>query len=418
MFFNKEKKIINNIIWLLFENGFRIVFGLLLNSLLSRAIGIEGFGTLQYALSLVLVFSSISFICGGEVIVPMLSQLTGRRAKSVINNVFFLRLIFCCIAYILLILFVFIFESSDEVFYLSILLGMSILVGESFSVVTAWLQANTNSRPRSKLLIFSGFLKCSIIYILYIYNVKEINFYALAWVVETYLIAIGLFLIYKNGMRSRGQRTEKENKLFSKKKIYFFLRKGLPFFISLLVMYLFLRMDILMLRYYSGLNQVGLYSAAFQMVTSLSLVAPILVMSISPSLVYKLTDQKIVTKRVIYIASGMAAIGVFIAVVMNISSNWVIPFVYGREFIDAIPIFNYLLWAMVLYFINEGLNIYLIKLGNGKLLICKWLIVLVAAIAAYIYFIPKYQALGAVIGYGIGYMSGVLFTIYIMCAKR
>lgn len=407
------QKIIKNIMWLLFENGSRILFALLLNSLLSRAVGVDGFGTLQYVLSLVIIFSSISFICGGEIIVPMLSKLTGKRVENVINNVFCLRLIFCCIGYILLILFAFLFENSDEIFYLSILLGLSILVGESFGVVTAWLQANTNSKPRSKLLILAGLIKCSIVYALYSINIKGLHFYALAWMFEAYLIAIGLLWIYKNGT-GVNISISKANK----KRIYYFLRKGFPFFLSLLCMYLFLRMDILMLRYYSGLEQVGLYGAAFQIVTSLSLIAPVFAMSVAPSLVYRLTNPEMVTKRVIYIALVMAIIGAVIAVVMSILSDFIIPFVYGREFISAIPIFNYFVWAMVLYFINEGVNIYLIKLGEGRLLIYKWLVVLVVGVAAYMYFIPKYQAFGAVIGYGLGYMSAMLFTIYIMCIKR
>ena len=183
-------------------------------------------------------------------------------------------------------------------------------------------------------------------------------------------------------------------------------------------MCLFLRMDILILRYYSELDQIGLYGAAFQIVASLSLIAPVLVMSVSPSLVYKLTDQETITKRVVYITLGMAGIGVCTAGVMNILSDWIIPFVYGREFIGAIPIFNYLVWAMVLYFVNEGVNIYLIKLDKGRLLIYKWLVVLVSSITAYIYFIPKYQALGAVVGYSIGYVSAVIFSFYIILTEK
>lgn len=413
MFSDKNKKIFDSIIWLLFENGFRVVFALLLNSLLSRAIGVDGFGALQYVLSLVIVFSSISFICGGEVIVPMLSKLTGRRVENVINNVFCLRFIFCCIAYALLIFFVFIFENSLEIFYLSILLGLSVLVGESFGVVTAWLQANTNSKPRSKLLIFVGLIKCSIVYALYSFNIKDLHFYALVWIFEAYLIAIGLLWIYKHGTGMNISLIKA-----NKQRIYYFLRKGFPFFLSLLCMCLFLRMDILMLRYYSGLEQVGLYGAAFQIVASLSLIAPVLTMSVAPSLVYRLTNPEMVTKRVIYIALVMAIIGAVIAVVMSILSDFIIPFVYGREFISAIPIFNYFVWAMVLYFINEGVNIYLIKLGEGRLLIYKWLVVLVTGVAAYIYFIPKYQAFGAVIGYCVGYISAVVFSSYIMLTRK
>lgn len=404
------KKIVINIFWLLFENGSRIVFALLLNALLARAIGIEGFGLIQYVLSLVVIFSSISFICGAEVIVPMLSNLTGKRVGLVIGNVFLLRFIFSYIAYFLLMFFVFLLEDNYDIIYLSAILGLSILVGESFAVVTAWLQANTNSKPRSMLIVIGSFLKCSIVGVLYVYEVKDLRLYALAWIFEAYLIAIGLFIIYKN-------KTKMDFFSFNKKKIIFFMKKGFPFFLSLLVMYIFLRMDMLILKYYSDFNQIGLYGAAFQLITALSLIAPIFAMSIAPSIVYKSGVQEI-PKRVMYITFCITIIGIAIAVIMNTLSDWLIPFIFGNEFIQSIPIFNYFVWAMVLYFISEGTNIYLIKLGKGRLLTYKWLIVLITGIVAYLYFIPKYQALGAVIGYGVGYFSATIFSIYIILTRK
>lgn len=410
MFFYKNKRIIDSIIWLLFENGSRVVFALLLNSLLARAVGIEGFGVIQYVLSLVIIFSAISFICGAEVIVPMLSNLSGKRVSIVIGNVFLLRFIFSCVAYILLIFFVFIFEDNENIVYLSAILGLSILVGESFAVVTAWLQANTNSKPRSILIILGSFIKCSIISALYIYEVKDLRLYALAWIFEAYLIAAGLIFIYKS-------KTSMRFFSFNKKRIAFFMRKGLPFFLSLLVMYLFLRMDMLILKYYADFNQIGLYGAAFQLITALSLFAPIFTMSIAPSIVYKSGVQDI-SKRVIYITLALALMGIMIATMMNVLSDWLIPFIFGSKFIQAIPIFNYFVWAMVLYFISEGTNIYIIKLGKGRLLTYKWLIVLITGTAAYLYFIPEYQALGAVIGYGLGYFSASVFSFYIILTGK
>lgn len=404
------KKIIENIFWLLFENGSRIVFALVLNAVLARSLGIDGFGQFQYVLSLVVMFSAISFICGAEVIVPILSNVTGKRVAFVIGNVFTLGLIFSILAYVFLIAFVFVFEQDKELFYLTIILGLSILVGESFAVVTAWLQANTNSKPRSILVIFTSFIKCGMVYFLYIYDVVEIKYYALAWAFESYFIAFGLFYIYK-------KKVKLQFFSFDKKYLLFFMKKGFPFFISLLIMYLFLRLDILALKYYSDFEQVGLYGAVFQLINAISLIAPIFAMSIAPSLVYKAGVSN-VRKRVIYVALGLGSISVFIAIIMNSISDFIIPFIFGERFVNAVPIFNVFVWIIVLFFISEGLNIYIIKLGKGKLLTYKWLIILLVAILAYIYFIPKYQALGAVLGYGMGYASAIIFSFYVMFTRK
>lgn len=400
------KKILHNIFWLLLENGTRIFLAFFTNFILARALGVEQFGLIQYALSLVVIFSAISFICGAEIVVPMLSNSKGKKVESIIGNVFILRLFFSILAYLLILIYTFSFEEKIEIFYLVSILGLTMLSGESFAVITAWLQANTNSKPRSLLVIVSSFLKCGTIASLYYMNIYDVKYYAIAWVLEAYIIAIGLYLIYK-------KYTNYRFFVCSRVKLYLFLKKGLPFFISLLLMYAFIRMDIILLKNYSDLYTVGIYSAAYQLITALSVVAPILSMSIAPSMVYK-SDVPNVKLRVVYIALGMGGVAILLAIPMAYFSEWILLVIYGVEFKDAIIIFNYLLVAMIFYFINEGFNIYFLKIGKGKLFSIKWLLVLIVSIVVYIYCIPRYQAIGGVIGYASGYLVSILFSIFIL----
>lgn len=400
------KKILHNIFWLLLENGTRIFLAFFTNFILARALGVEQFGLIQYALSLVVIFSAISFICGAEIVVPMLSNSKGKKVESIIGNVFILRLFFSILAYLLILIYTFSFEEKIEIFYLVSILGLTMLSGESFAVITAWLQANTNSKPRSLVVIVSSFLKCGTIASLYYMNIYDVKYYAIAWVLEAYIIAIGLYLIYK-------KYTNYRFFVCSRVKLYLFLKKGLPFFISLLLMYAFIRMDIILLKNYSDLYTVGIYSAAYQLITALSVVAPILSMSIAPSMVYK-SDVSNVKQRVVYIALGMGGVAILLAIPMAYFSEWILLVIYGVEFKDAIIIFNYLLVAMIFYFINEGFNIYFLKLGKGNLFSIKWLLVLIVSIVVYIYCIPRYQAIGGVIGYASGYLVSILFSIFIL----
>ncbi|MBF0784792.1 hypothetical protein E4T80_04760 [Muribacter muris] len=400
------KKIIINILWLLLENSSRIWLALFTNAFLARGLGVENFGIIQYSLSLIVIFSSISFICGAEVIVPMLTNAKGRKIEYILGNVFILRIFFSTIAYLLTLIYVYVFDNNLEIFYLIAILGLTMLVGESFAVITAWLQANTNIKLRSLLVILSSLLKFIIIATLYFCNITEIKYYALAWVIEAYIIAIGLYFIYK-------KHTNYMLIKYSKRKVIFFLKKGFPFFLSLLLMYAFIRMDIIMLKQYSNLKSVGLYSAAYQLIGAISLIAPILAMSIAPSIIYKSEAQNIKLK-ILYISLGMGLIGTALSLSMMFFSKFIILTIYGVRFEEAILIFKYLLVAMILYFINEGMNIYFLKIGNGKLLIIKWGIVLLSSIIVYMYFIPKYSAIGGVIGYATGYTISILFSLLIL----
>ncbi|TNH13521.1 hypothetical protein FHQ23_11920 [Testudinibacter sp. TR-2022] len=399
------KKIVSNIGWLLLEHGSRLIFALLSTSLLARGLGVEQYGLFQYALNLILVFMSISFICGAEVIVPMLVNASAKRRRLILGNAFYLRLFFSILAYVFLVSFVYI-SNTREQFYLILILGLILLVSEAFSVVTAWLQSQTNIKPKTILVISTSLIKCLIVALLFFFNVVDPIYYAFAWVFEAGFIAFGLICIYKNISKSNFF-------YFSKPMFFYLLKKGFPFFIALLLMYSFLRLDVIMLRHFSDLVTLGLYTSANQLLLSIVAVSPILAMSLAPAFVYEKSIINI-KRNIIYITIFMVVVSLLIAVIMNYLSPIIIPLLFGHKFNGAIPIFSYFLWVMTLYFINEGLNVYFIRMQLGRMLIFKWLLVLLGALIAYWYFIPLYGAYGAIIGYSIGYSVACIFSVCVM----
>ena len=146
--------VIRNIFWLLAEHGSRIILSTLSVSLMARALGVEQYGLLQYTLGLVAAFSSISFICGAEVLVPPLVTATPAERKRLLGNAFVLRQAASVVAYICLLIFAWVAEDRSN-FLLITLMGITILLNESCAVVTAWLQSQIYMKPRAVLCIFS-----------------------------------------------------------------------------------------------------------------------------------------------------------------------------------------------------------------------------------------------------------------------
>ena len=245
------RKIIKNILLLIVEHGARVVSSLLITAILARQLTIEDYGYFQYALNLVMVFSSFCFVCGAEVLVPSLVNVDSNNRKKVLLNVFYIRAIASLIAYALLIVFAFSFDNEN--FYLFLILGLILILGEPFQIVTAVLQADTNIGSKVKVTLFSLFIKLSLLISLYFLNIKDGCLFSIAWVLEYLSTALGLFLIfyikYGNPVGD-----------FDKKIFLIYLKKGLPFFYSLLAMYLFIRMDMLMLKKLGTEYELGLFS--------------------------------------------------------------------------------------------------------------------------------------------------------------
>ena len=99
----------------------------------------------------------------------------------------------------------------------------------------------------------------------------------------------------------------------------------------------------------------------------------------------------------------MITIALFTSMAMYFLSPILISLIFGAKFHDAVEIFRYLLFILPFIFLNEALNLYIIKMKLGKLLIYKWGLALGGAVVAYLYFIPVYGAVGTVVGLGVGY---------------
>lgn len=401
-----RKKIIRNIFWLLAEHGTRMALGLVVTAVLARQLGVEQYGVFQYAISLVAIFSSISFICGAEVLVPMLTNANVRERQEIMGNAFAVRLFFSGIAFIGLVSFSF-FTEERQVFYLIALLGITLLFNESFAVVTAWLQSQTNSKPRSILVMVSLVVKAGIMGGLYYYRVSSPLYYALAYIIDPLTVALGLFFIF---YKKTGQTFFN----YSFSIAYDLFKKGLPFFWGVMAMFLFSRLDIIMLKNLSTLKELGYYSAGFELVKSLNNIAPIMAMSIAPIMVYKINDEAIVKRNVIKIALLLLCVAVLGAGVIHLLADKIIPILLGDKYIQSIPVLMALSWVSCFFFLNEALNIYLLKIQKGRLVVIKWLLAITLALFAYSLLIPKMGGSGAVIGYGVGYLTACLASLFFM----
>lgn len=400
------RKIIKNILLLIVEHGARIVSSLIITAILARRLTIEDYGYFQYALNLVMVFSSFCFVCGAEVLVPSLVNVDSNNRKKVLLNVFYIRAIASLIAYALLIVFAFSF--NNENFYLFIILGLILILGEPFQVVTAFLQADTNIGSKIKVTLFSLFIKLSLLISLYFLNIKDEYLFSLAWVLEYLSTALGLFLIfyikYGNPVGD-----------FDKKIFLIYLKKGLPFFYSLLAMYLFIRMDMLMLKKLGTEYELGLYSASVQLGLVVTAISPILVMSLAPSLVYKHAVEAVVKRNVIIIALLMFIFSITLVLLLHIILPYIINLLLGDKFKNSYDILYWYLLASSFLFFDNGLNIYIMKINKGYLAGVKWLLSLVVALMLYWIFIPKYGSYGAIIGYFGGYLTASIIGIFYVC---
>ena len=74
----------SNIVWLGLERLTQIAVAIVISGLLARYFGPDVFGKWQYANTLLLVLSPITWVCGAEILVPTIVNRPPADRKSVV----------------------------------------------------------------------------------------------------------------------------------------------------------------------------------------------------------------------------------------------------------------------------------------------------------------------------------------------
>ena len=365
------------------------------------------FGAFQYALALVLLFSSLSFICGIEVVLPKLVNATDKDKSEIVTSAFILRLLSAFLGMVIFVLYLRFSTSNTYSLSTLLFLGIIIFLREPFNIVVSLLQARTDEKIGVLLRLIALAVKLIGIFLCYKVLVLTGQLAAFLWYLEALIIAVGLCFLIKI--------IEPNLKFkFSIKYSKALLSQGVKFWLGLVFMYLFLRVDRIFLQHFTDLEQVGLYSAAMQISDNVATIAPIVAISTAPTLIYSVKSLQKLRSNVIVLTSVMACLGLLIATTGIFLSDFIIDFVFGANYSSSTHILKMTLCVSVLVFIDAGLNTFVIKYGNGRVIIFKWLLALSASILFNTLFINKLGVMSVIYANAIGYLLAILFgVIYI-----
>jgi PST family polysaccharide transporter len=81
-----------NIVWLGLERLTQIAVAILISGMLARYFGPDTFGKWQYANTLLLVLSPITWVCGAEILVPTIVNRPPAQLGTVLGSAFALRI--------------------------------------------------------------------------------------------------------------------------------------------------------------------------------------------------------------------------------------------------------------------------------------------------------------------------------------
>ncbi|HPS73934.1 MAG TPA: flippase [Bacteroidales bacterium] len=190
------------------------------------------------------------------------------------------------------------------------------------------------------------------------------------------------------------------------------VRLGIVNAVAIFIMQLNYRMDVLMLKKLSTLEQTGYYSLAMQIAEQLWHV-PYAIETIILSRSANTNDDQFVHKTVASIFRISLIIGLIGCATLFFLAPWVVPLVFGKAYTDSVLMIQTVLPGIFLMMGFRILNSRLTGMGKPQVAIFTFLPALMINFIANLFLIPKFGGVGAAWATNISYAAGSLAFLFV-----
>ena len=384
------QRILKNLSVLSLARIVSMFFGFFYTVYTTRYLGPANYGILAFALALNGIFGVIANFGLDPLTVREVARNKNLAGKYLANGIV-LKLLFGCLTFLIVFVVVNLLgypEITKKVVYLitifTILGGINNLF---YSIYQAF--------EKMEFISIGQILKSVLLLIFAIVGIKfnfDVIYFALI-----YLIVGFIELIY-NLVITILWKPLKLGTMIDFEFWKVILAESSWFAIAAFTTSLYYYFDSVMISYMKGNFEVGIYNAAYRLANIVLIIPQIYFLTVYPKLsntyIKNLNTFKILSEISITI---MWILSFIVGILGFIFSNIVVTFIYGKEYLDAVPIFKIIIWSISLAYITIGLGNILDAIGHQKL---RFYIVLFSCILNIIlnyFFIPIYGAFGAAI---------------------
>ncbi|WP_261527319.1 oligosaccharide flippase family protein [Burkholderia multivorans] len=399
-------KAVANLVWLGLERLTQIGVAIAISGLLARYFGPDVFGKWQYANTLLLVLAPLTWVCGAEILVPTIVQRPPAQLGAVLGSAFALRIGVSIAA--LVATWIAIAAGAFDPLVGAMLAGLAVTMvfREPFvGVINAWLQSMTYSKPQLVTSMFTALAKALLVWLLVRAAAAPARF-AWLWALEAAAIGFVLLLYYRH--RNGGSL----GWTFDKPLFRHFATAGTVFWLGLICMYLFLKLDRLMLERHVSFADLGRYAAAQQLNENWITLALMLAQTIAPAFVYRVQDVARLRRNIVRLIAMTAALMTAGALVLDAAAPLIVGKVFGRGYEASVDIFRWAVWLSVPAGIEAIGNLIVLKYQAKFVLLAKWALALAIAALANWLAIPRLGLYGALVGLAAGYAAAGAVNFY------
>lgn len=289
---------------------------------------------------------------------------------------------------------IFLFESDNEVLpVLALALLLPFMIVENFALLKIRMEEKGLQYSFFTILLKSMVLILTVL-LLFFY---EKSFRSVVYAMSLAEVINGTVLYLVSIRKSRFSFRDIDKELLVR-----MLKFGLPIVPASMIGWLLGSMDKIMLRSMSNFSEVGLYAAAFKIVTILGIIQTCFTLFWTP-VSYRWFEEDKAKKNFENISKLVAVLMTLMCVGLLLCKD-LVGLILGKSFIDSIYIFPFLLLFPVMYTMSEStaMGIGFMRRTSYNILISS--IAAVVNVVLNYNLIPIYGGIGAAIATGISYV--------------
>lgn len=382
------QRILANAGWLLADRVLRLGIGLLVGAWVARYLGPGQLGLYNYALAFVGLFGILATLGLDSIVVRELVR-DPTRPERILGTTFALKFVGGWLTLAVSVAAIAVWRPLDEpVRMIVAIVGLGV-VFQSLDAIDFWFQA----RVQSKYTVLArdvAFLVLAAVKLLLIQGRAPLEAFVWAGTVEIALGAAGLAVVY----RLTGQSLLRWR--VSGQQARDLLRSSWPLALSGLAVWVYMRIDQLMLGSMIGDEAVGVYSVAVRLSEMWYFIPTIIVNSVFPAVVEaKQVDERLYRERTQRLFNLMTLIAYAVAIPVSLLSGWIVNLLYGPQFADAAPMLTILVWAGLFVALGVAREAWVVTEGIVHFSFATTLIGALVNIILNLIWIPLYGGLAA-----------------------
>lgn len=405
------RRFFKNASWLIFGKLYRVVLVTITTIYLSRYLGPEDFGLLNYSMSIVIIFSFLIGL-GLETIIVKEIHKDSSRTGEILSSSISLRIVgwFLFLGIIATICFQLKPDDSDF-FKLMLILTVGYFF-KVFEVFRFFFEAKVMGRLVSSAEILAVTISC-LVKFYFIYSERPLEYFFYAAVLDIVLLAIFLGSLY---FRYRVNRNSEQYLLSpAKRKMKELFQQSWPLIFASGLYLIYSKIDQVMLGEIAGMHAVGVYAAAVKLSEGGGFIFTTLAVALYPLMLKErnVNRQRFVvqTKKLL---SLMMVLSVSLAVVITLSASFLTDLIFGDQYQGVETVLSLHVWGAVFIAINAISAKYLVTEGLQKNSVYKNVIGILVNVVLNYLLIPVYGVNGAAFSTVISH----LFSTYLYFSLR